>query len=1047
MNHPVIEANTYVSTFKNAFDTVPVNVLLSDVLDRIRDDERLKKDVLALRRLRERDKDAYKTQKTRLPAATFAGIFETRDAEHFVTPSGLMVCDIDGITDAPGVRELVGCDQHVKAAFVSITGTAGVKFLVAIPPVSAHQFHLVFAQVATYFQDVYGLELDASGKDAPRLCFLSHDPDIIVNDDKNVTPFEIDLTLETPVNQALTGEKRGYTFKIKALDTTVKSVTAHNDPTFRSAVLQVLSESAGVVNQYEAFFRVLAACKREGVTYEVFDAICKNSAGYNETQNLKAWATFNPAKTRLDASGQPMQTSTFGTLYALATQTDAQRERLNSLLPHGRQEEYTVNDDMILQAARSPRAAREGEKYFVKRAVMPDNAWMSDMPVNMIEERTELNAPCNYGKTASIITHTQDAPEQWVTLLTPVTPLRSQVARDYPDFCEVQEGDEFREGRRYSVCTREKFNASYPAARLDKTLVVIDEVHLNTLDIAYKSSMLASLQAKLDHCRTLELTGTPIRFPHHAHVAIRFQRPSAQPIQAAFLFYTDTLPVIHALVKRNAARGCVPVFFLNSKEMIQEAGEMLKSYVDVNTSEKRPYLVYRDDITREITPDARVLQDTAAVPSDCLCILTTSLFEVGINIHSHVGTVCAFPRHKDHASRRQMLAVHLPCEIVQSASRFRQGFDDLLIALPSFQRFERAAFDYEQEYFEHAGIATDLLLAYNRQQRAAKHYRHVATVRADIMPEHRNYVRRDDKGAFVYYEQGIDYLLMESLREHMTNDPVFYAQELASEFTPVIISRIERLDDLLTPEERETAGEICERIKDASAVQWEQELDRLARPETVLSQDGNVSRAERWVLSFSRYVGKDHAVSLVRQTGDQPQKLNTLQRQARREKYLATRERVKVSTFDRIDAIVRTQDAWQSRDFMKAVAPILRRDPFLCAMLTTRNIVTKWTPNRATRILESFAGVEEVITKQDGATTRLYQIVTLTPFADAVLKATGTELKTCYDWQKFCQVETLETPVNQALTGEKRGYTFKIKALDTTVESVTVKDPDAWWLK
>ena len=69
--------NTYVSTFKNAFDTVPVNALLSDVLDRIRDDERLKKDVLALRRLRERDKDAYKKQKTRLPAATFAGVFET----------------------------------------------------------------------------------------------------------------------------------------------------------------------------------------------------------------------------------------------------------------------------------------------------------------------------------------------------------------------------------------------------------------------------------------------------------------------------------------------------------------------------------------------------------------------------------------------------------------------------------------------------------------------------------------------------------------------------------------------------------------------------------------------------------------------------------------------------------------------------------------------------------------------------------------------------------------------------------------------------------
>ena len=1019
------------STYENAFDTKPVNGSLSSILDAIRS-ESLKAQITRLRALRSRDEKAYKKDKWSLPAVTFSGVFTQRDAEHFQQASGFMVCDIDDVQDASGVKELVGADEHVKAAFISPSGV-GVKFLVAIPALSdTALFARVFTHVSAYFADIYGLELDASGKDAPRLCFLSYDPDIIVNDD--VTPFEIDLTVD-----ALPIERDDEPNTATTNEPNTATNHENDDPAFRRAVLQVLTESDGVVNAYDDFFRVLAACKREYIAYETFDAICRRSNGYDETGNLKAWVKF-------DTSKHAGKVVSFGTLYAYATKTDEQRQRLNALLPANTPTNtpYHVDDDAILTAAAMPTDAPNLQT--IQEQAMTNDEWMSDMPLALADVfdslRNEVNAPCNYGKSSAIQTWLDAMPETWIPILTPTTPLRSQLCQAFPAFCEVKEGDEFPTNRRFLVTTREKFNASYPLDRLNsgETFVVQDEVHLNTTDISYKGRMLAELQAKLEYCRTLELTGTPVRFPHHTHPSTRFKRENAEPIHATWLYYTDTLPTIRDIVKLDAERGLVPVFFLNSKQAIQEAGEMLLSYLSIKTADKRPYLVYRDDVTQDITPDAAILQDAAAIPDDCLCILTTSLFEVGINVHSRAGTVVLFPRHKDHATRRQAVSVHLPCEVVQSVSRFRKGWEELMIAIPSFQKCARSTFDYETEYQEHLQAALALKTAYNLQERAGKYFRHVANIRADMAEEHRKYIRRDASGKFIVYEQGIDFLLLESMRHAMTNDPVFYAKELAKEFTPVIVSQIKRMTSLLTQEEKAGISDIRDDIEHRRFLEWNAELDRLAKPETVLQDDGKMSRAERWVKTFTKYIGKDNAVLLVRHVGDDAHRLNTLQRQARREKYLANRDKVTISTFDRIDAIVRSRKEWDSSAFMKKVTPTLAKDIYLCHMLTGKSAITRWTPNRAARILEGFAGVQPVIKKANGKTIRVYAVVTLTPFRDIVFETSGKRLEECFEWTKYSQVEMPETPVNVGKAGEKSGYTFLKNCIYTTEKSVTDAD-------
>ena len=994
-----------VSSFKSAKDTHPVNVSVESILNVIRS-TRLQSQVNRLRHtLRTAGKAAYNAQKINLPAVTFGGTFARRAADCLQAASGFMVCDIDGVLDAEGVRELVAADEHVKTAFISPSGV-GVKFLVAVPVVAdAAAFSRMFPHVANYFYETYGLELDKSGSDVTRLCFLTYDPTLLVNDDKDVKPFEIDVTADAPAMPE--------TDDAPTAEPTTRRAEPNDSKEFRQAVLQVLTASAGVVNTYDDFFRVLAACKRENVSYSDFDAVCQRSNGYNASGNLKAWNRF-------DAGKAAARSCTFGTLYDYATRTDEQRQRLNALLPKEIHDapEYHVDDDMILAAGKTPRQP-DGLQNVTTQAMQPQ-AWCSDMDIDVTRFEQEVNAPCNHGKTAAIRRWVERVPEKWVAILTPTTPLREQICADFPEFYEVKEKYAFLETSRVYVCTREKFVKSYPFERLTETFVVNDEIHLNTTDISYKSRMLAELQNKFDYCRTLGLTGTPVRFPHsYTHVE-RMKRENAEPIRATWLYYTDTFPTIRDIVRRDGERGLVPVFFLNSKDAIKEAAEMLLSDLSIKTAERRPYTVYRDDTTQEITPDAAVLRDTAAIPSDCLCILTTSLFECGINLKSRAGTVVLFPRHKDHATRRQMLAVHLPCEVVQSVSRFRRGWERLVLAIPSYQKCNRSTFDYHAEYAEYLSTAEQLAAAYNKQVQAKRHYKHVFNVRADIAPEHRLYIRQaTDGGAYVIYEQGIDFLLLESMRQAMTGDPVFYAEQLASEFTPVLIDAVERMTSTLTQEERAACQDIREAFDRQRADEWRDELTRLENPETLLSDEGKVSRAEKWVKTFAKYIGKDAAVQLVRQTGNIPHALATLQRQARREKYLKNRESVTVATLDKIDALVHSRKEWESSVFMKAVTPLLARDQFLTYLVTGKTAITRFTPNRAARIIEGFAGVTPVVKKQAGKVVRVYELNSRTPFQDAVKDATGKPLDAFPEWKKYTVVSELQDA--------EHGYTFERK--------------------
>jgi hypothetical protein len=127
------------------------------------------------------DTKAKQAAKKALPCITPAAIFKTKrqksDIESF---TGLSVLDFDHVKDVTKFKKQITKLPIVFACFVSPSGD-GLKVLIKTPAVKDQDSHVgTFLSLKEYFNSEY---LDDSGKDFTRLCFLSHDPDIYVNEE------------------------------------------------------------------------------------------------------------------------------------------------------------------------------------------------------------------------------------------------------------------------------------------------------------------------------------------------------------------------------------------------------------------------------------------------------------------------------------------------------------------------------------------------------------------------------------------------------------------------------------------------------------------------------------------------------------------------------------------------------------------------------------------------------------------------------------------------------------------------------------------------
>lgn len=202
-----------VSIFKSARETTPqANISLGEVFESIKSGEHRQRVAWVRECWDNDDKEAWLEAKKGLPGVCWAGQFSTRNAKSCTAYTGLVVADIDH-NDEPGtIRDALRHDEYCLGAFISPTGD-GVKAIFATSNKDPAKHLAAYLSLAEYIKGAYAIELDESGKDVSRLCFLSSDPECWWKEPSALLPVD-----ESHIEQAAAEPKRNEAGKVVSGD-------------------------------------------------------------------------------------------------------------------------------------------------------------------------------------------------------------------------------------------------------------------------------------------------------------------------------------------------------------------------------------------------------------------------------------------------------------------------------------------------------------------------------------------------------------------------------------------------------------------------------------------------------------------------------------------------------------------------------------------------------------------------------------------------------------------------------------------------------------
>lgn len=126
-------------------------------------------------------KEKRKFKANNFDYVTFSGVFEKRSDKELIKHSSLITIDFDHLENIQLVKDQLLHDEYfdTELLFTSPSGD-GLKWIIRIDLSEAtHQEY--FKAIANYLQHTYNIEVDQSGKDVSRACFLSYDPDAFLH--------------------------------------------------------------------------------------------------------------------------------------------------------------------------------------------------------------------------------------------------------------------------------------------------------------------------------------------------------------------------------------------------------------------------------------------------------------------------------------------------------------------------------------------------------------------------------------------------------------------------------------------------------------------------------------------------------------------------------------------------------------------------------------------------------------------------------------------------------------------------------------------------
>jgi len=217
-----------------------------------------------LRTLADKEKKLFKS---RLPAVTLSGTFDGQHkTDKLIHYSGLIQIDIDNTENLIEIKNILYSDKYTFCGFVSPSGK-GLKLVIKIPP--DNDLHKMrFSELELYYNKEYGIAIDKACKDVSRLCFVSYDPELFINEQAEIfTAYTTENNVKLPTVQTA-NPKNDYFYNVT---------------NFEEFVFQIEQQKINFAHNYDDWLKIGFAISKEfglnGFAY--FNRISKISSKYD----------------------------------------------------------------------------------------------------------------------------------------------------------------------------------------------------------------------------------------------------------------------------------------------------------------------------------------------------------------------------------------------------------------------------------------------------------------------------------------------------------------------------------------------------------------------------------------------------------------------------------------------------------------------------------------------------------------------------------------------------------------------------------------------
>jgi hypothetical protein len=271
--------NVKVSFQENTWTNIAaIEPPIKSVLEDIQSDK-YKQQVTDLRtNLNNGNTDYYNDNKKRLPAVTFSATFSTnRTREDVKYYNSIIVIDIDKLEE----EQIVNCynillkDEFVFSFWRSpsnngFKGLVQLEFADIADQIDLYTKHKsAFKKLSTYFQNTYELELDKSGSDISRLCFLSYDPQLVKKEIFN--KFQVnneDVIIASPKKTSSKTRKTNVISKKDALFNPLERNNQYDRKLMSDIIRHLTNKNKSITYSYSDWCKVAMAIANT-FTYDV----------------------------------------------------------------------------------------------------------------------------------------------------------------------------------------------------------------------------------------------------------------------------------------------------------------------------------------------------------------------------------------------------------------------------------------------------------------------------------------------------------------------------------------------------------------------------------------------------------------------------------------------------------------------------------------------------------------------------------------------------------------------------------------------------------